>query len=142
MAQGGREPSSIPNATAPSYVYERNGVEILTYETEQDYNKLQDLLKESEAAKPQPGALVHRFYRSRIDGSVQPYMLWLPPDYSRAKTYSLVIQLHGTNFKEVLSRERLNQRGLRSDAWIIPSLPVICANVSAGRRPFTKASAK
>ena len=75
MAQGGREPSSIPNATAPSYVYERNGVEILTYETEQDHNKLQDLLKESEAAKPQPGALVHRFYRSRIDGSVQPYML-------------------------------------------------------------------
>ena len=79
-------PGRIPNASAPSYVFQRSDLEILTYETEQDYDKLQELFKESEAAAPAPGELVARYYRSRIDGSVQPYSIWLPHDYSREKS--------------------------------------------------------
>lgn len=39
---------------------------------------------------------VRKAYRSRVDASLQPYMVWLPSDYSRDKTYPLFVYLHGS----------------------------------------------
>ncbi|MBK7143012.1 MAG: prolyl oligopeptidase family serine peptidase [bacterium] len=39
---------------------------------------------------------VRKAYRSRIDASLQPYMVWLPSDYSRDKNYPLFVYLHGS----------------------------------------------
>jgi predicted peptidase len=60
-----------------------------------------------------------------MDGSVQPYALRLPRDYTRDRKYPLVVQLHGTNFHEVLSGARLRYRGMGGPQWIEPDLPVI-----------------
>lgn len=34
-------------------------------------------------------------YRSRVDGSGQPFTLWIPEDYSAEREWPLVVQLHG-----------------------------------------------
>lgn len=39
---------------------------------------------------------VRKAYRSHVDASLQPYMVWLPPDYSQDKTYPLFVYLHGS----------------------------------------------
>ena len=129
-------PGRIPNASAPSYVLQRGDLEILTYETEQDYDRLQTLFQESEKSAPAPGELTVRYYRSPIDDSVQPYSIWLPQDYSREQKYAVVVQLHGTNFKEVLSGSRLRPRGMGASQWVIPQLPVIYVHCTGGPTTF------
>ena len=37
-----------PNVTAPSHVFQRGDVEIVTFETEQDYDQLQELYRKSQ----------------------------------------------------------------------------------------------
>jgi hypothetical protein len=37
-----------------------------------------------------------RTYRSTVDGSVQPYSVWLPPAFDPAVTYPLIVLLHGS----------------------------------------------
>ncbi len=55
------------------------------------------------AMKKRPQALSHltgyrqMAYQSDIDGSLQPYSLYLPESYSPDKAYSLVVMLHGYN---------------------------------------------
>lgn len=44
--------------------------------------------------RPQPGRMTVRAYRSRVDGSVQPYALLLPADAGK-KRYPLHVVLHG-----------------------------------------------
>ena len=39
---------------------------------------------------------VRKAYRSRVDASLQPYMVWLSPDYNQDKTYPLFVYLHGS----------------------------------------------
>jgi len=124
------------NASAPSHVLDRGDQEILTYETEQDYDRLQELYRQSQESEPERGAMVPRYYRSDVDGSVQPYAVWLPRDYSSERKYPLVIQLHGTNFKEVLSGSRLRYRGMGGPQWIEPNLPVIYAHCFGGPTTF------
>lgn len=124
------------NASATSFVLNRGDLEILTYETEQDYDRLQELYQESQDTKPEPGTMNTRYYRSDIDGSVQPYAVRLPRSYSSEKEYPLVIQLHGTNFKEVLSRSRLTYRGMGEPQWIEPDLQVIYAHCFGGPTTF------
>ena len=65
------------------------------------------------------------YLRSQHDGSVQPYAIRLPRDYSPETKYPLVVQLHGLNFMEVLSGSRLNYRGMGGPQWIESDLPVI-----------------
>ena len=74
------------NASAPSYVFKRGDLEIVTYEKEADYDRLQELYRQSERAQPVLGEMTTRYYRSDIDGSVQPYAVWLPHDYSVERT--------------------------------------------------------
>jgi enterochelin esterase-like enzyme len=118
-------PEPVANASAPSHLFKRGDLEILTYETEQDYDRLQELFEQSRKSPATPGTMTTRYYRSNMDSSVQPYALRLPRDYTRDRKYPLVIQLHGTNFHEVLSGARLRYRGMGGPQWIEPDLPVI-----------------
>jgi endo-1,4-beta-xylanase len=125
-----------PNASARSHVFERGGVEILSFETEQDYDRLEELYRQGQSAHPSPGVTTTLYYRSKLDGSVQPYAVRLPNGYPRARSYPLVIQLHGTNFKEVLSGSRLMYRGMGGPQWIEPDLQVIYAHCFGGPTTF------
>ena len=89
--------------TAPSHVYRKGDVEILTFEMEQDYDRLQELYRTTQDTQPVPGETTTLFLRSRTDHSVQPYAVRLPKDYSSDRKYPLMNQLHGLNFNEVLS---------------------------------------
>jgi len=133
---GGALSAMTTNASAPSHLLHRGDLEILTYETEQDYDRLQELYRESQDCKPEPGLITTRYYRSDTDGSVQPYAVWLPRDYASMRKYPLVIQLHGTNFHEVLSGSRLAYRGMGGRQWIEPDLPVIYAHCFGGPTTF------
>jgi enterochelin esterase-like enzyme len=137
-AVNSRQPTAAnwPNASAPSHVFQRGGVEILTFETEQDYDRLQELYRKSQDTAPAPGTMSPLFYRSQLDGSVQPYAVRLPAGFTRERKYPLVIQLHGTNFKEVLSGARLNYRGMGGPQWIQPDLPLIYVHCFGGPTTF------
>ena len=67
-----------------SRVLLRGDLEILTYEAEADYDELQRLYEQSRNTKPAPGAVTTLYLRSRTDGSVQPYAVWLPRDWGEA----------------------------------------------------------
>jgi len=121
-----------PNVSAQSHVFQRGDVEILTFETEKDYDKLQELYKQSKDIEPKPGEMTTLYYRTNTDNSVQPYAMRLPAGYSKDRKYPLVIQLHGTNFHEVLSGSRLNYRGMGGPQWIQPDLPVIYLHAFGG----------
>jgi pimeloyl-ACP methyl ester carboxylesterase len=106
-------------------VFTRGDVEILTYETEQDYDRLQELYRETKNTQPAPGAAATLYLRSRTDGSVQPYGIWFPRDFAAGKSYPLVVQLHGLNFHEVLSGSRTRYRGMAGPQWTEMDLPAI-----------------
>jgi enterochelin esterase-like enzyme len=114
-----------PSVNAPSHVYRRGDVEIVTFETEQDYDKLQELYKKDAEARLTPGTMGTLYYRSKLDGSVQPYAVRLPIGYSPDRKYPMIIQLHGTNFHEVLSGSRLTYKGMGGPQFIEPDLPII-----------------
>jgi endo-1,4-beta-xylanase len=114
-----------PNASAQSHVFTRGDVEIVTFETEQDYDRLQELYKESKDKQLTPGTMGALYYRSKIDGSVQPYAVRLPIGFTRDRKYPIVLQLHGTNFHEVLSGSRLRYNGMGGPQFIQPDLPLI-----------------
>jgi pimeloyl-ACP methyl ester carboxylesterase len=130
-------PSQTPNASAPSHVINRGDLEILTFETEQNYDRLQELYAQAQRTEVEPGQITVRYLHSPTDGSVQPYAVRLPRGFDKARKYPLVVQLHGLNFKEVLSGARLNYRGMwmGESQWIQADLPVIYA------QPFGRPSA-
>ena len=114
-----------PNASAPSHVFSRGDVEILSFDTEETYDRLEALYAKSKEKQPPPGEMTPLYYRSQLDGSVQPYAVRLPRGYTKERSYPLVVQLHGTNFNEVLTGSRLNYRGMGGPMWIHPDLQVI-----------------
>ena len=103
----------------------REDRELLTFESEADCDRLEELYRTTQDTKPEPGAMTPLYLRSRTDGSVQPYAIRLPREFSRDRTYPLVIQLHGLNFMEVLSGSRVRYRGMGGPQWIESDLPVI-----------------
>ena len=129
-------PIQAVGITAPSHVYVRGDVEILTFESEQDYDRLQELYQASAAVQPEPGQMTTLYLRSRTDGSVQPYSISLPRDFSRDRKYPLVIQLHGLNFHEVLAGARGRYRGMGGPQWVEPDLPVIYVDCFGGPSAF------
>jgi dienelactone hydrolase len=46
-------------------------------------------------------------YRSELDGTLQPYGLYVPPSYDPAKAWPLVVGLHGSGSNHLLHRRRL-----------------------------------
>ena len=107
-----------------SHVFVRGDVEILTFESEADFVRLEELYNASQKAAPAPGVQTTRYFRSAMDGSVQPYTVWLPKDYDPAKAYPLLIQLHGLGPK-ALAGARTVEKGLVVENWIDTDLPVI-----------------
>jgi pimeloyl-ACP methyl ester carboxylesterase len=114
--------------TAPSRVLMRDDREILTFETEQDLDRLEELYRTTRDTHPEPGSMTPLYLRSRTDDSVQPYAIRLPRDFALGRTYPLVVQLHGLNFMEVLSGSRVRYRGMGGPQWIEQDLPVIYVN--------------
>src|SRR5262249_1591579 len=80
-----RQPSAAnyPNAVAKSHVLQRGDAEIVTFESEQDYDRLQELYRKSQDTEVTPGTMTALYYRSRLDGSVQPYAVRLPAGFTR-----------------------------------------------------------
>jgi len=128
-------PARPQGVSAPSRVLTHGDLEIVTFETEEDYDRLQELYQAAQDKQPEPGTMTPLYLRSRTDGSVQPYGIRLPREFSRERTYPLVVQLHGLNFKEVLSGSRVRYQGMGGPQWIEPDLPVIY--VSCFGRPST-----
>jgi pimeloyl-ACP methyl ester carboxylesterase len=114
--------------TAPSRVLARGDREILTFESEEDYNRLEELERTTRDVQPELGTMTPLYLRSRTDGSVQPYAIRLQRDYSPDQAYPLVVQLHGLNFMEVLSGSRVRYRGMGGPQWIEPDLRIIYVN--------------
>jgi dienelactone hydrolase len=56
--------------------------------------------------KGRTGALT-KAYRSEIDGTLQPYGLYVPESYDPAKPWPLVVGLHGSGSNHLLHRRRL-----------------------------------
>ncbi len=122
-----RRPDQREVTPGESRVIVRGELEILTYETEEDFRRLEQLHAESRTSRPEPGNLTTRYFRSRTDGSVQPYALWLPRDYTSKKKFPLLIQLHGIAPK-VLAGRRLTWQGMGTRDWIDTNAPVMVAH--------------
>jgi hypothetical protein len=57
---------------------------------------LGDIKSAAYGTEPLPG--LHRYaYRSKVDGAVQPYSLYVPPGYDPSRRYGLVLALHGAS---------------------------------------------
>jgi acetyl esterase/lipase len=104
----------------------RGDVEILTYESEENLLKLERLYEEGRKSQPLPGAVTPQYIRSHLDGSIQPYGLWLPQGYAPSKKYPLLVQLHGIGPKSLAGR-RVNFRGMGAKEYIDPDARVIYA---------------
>jgi hypothetical protein len=46
-------------------------------------------------------------YRSEVDGTLQPYGLYVPPSYDPARAWPLLVGLHGSGSNHLLHRRRL-----------------------------------
>jgi poly(3-hydroxybutyrate) depolymerase len=46
-------------------------------------------------------------YRSEVDGTLQPYALYVPPSYDPAKAWPMVVGLHGSGSNHLLHRRRV-----------------------------------
>jgi predicted esterase len=131
--QGVRDP-----ALAEIEVYHKAAVWILRHN--QFYGKTpgewtlavldRGLLRASQQARgetpwwQQTGHSVAHAYRSRLDGSVQPYAVTLPADYGsdRRKRYRIDVMLHGrdTGLTEVsfLQRHNGDRRAAKEQTWV------------------------
>jgi enterochelin esterase-like enzyme len=67
LASQAPSPEPVANASAPSHVFKRGEVEILTYETEQDYDRLQELFEPCRKSTATPGVMTTRYYRSNLE---------------------------------------------------------------------------
>ncbi|MGC4111424.1 MAG: alpha/beta hydrolase-fold protein [Nocardioides sp.] len=126
-----QDPGGTPRPRAQplageSRLISHGDVELLTYETEADVAKLDSLLAANVAAPSQPGEFTMNFFRSTVDGSVQPYGFFLPRDYRPDAKFPLLIQIHGIGPKNLAGR-RTQWRGMGTKEWIDTNLPVIVA---------------
>lgn len=109
-----------------SRVIPRGDLELLTYESEADVQKLEELLAANASATPRPGEFTMNYFRSALDGSVQPYGFRLPTGYDPAGSFPLLVQLHGIGPKALAGRRTI-WRGMGVKEWIDPHAPVIVA---------------
>lgn len=79
----------------------------------EDIGRAKDILKYAQQPQKKTGLIVHA-YRSKIDGSLQPYGLVIPENYSPERKWRLDLWFHGRS--EMLSEanfiwDRLNKPG-------------------------------
>jgi len=127
-------PSRPPETVVPgrSLVLKRGDLEILTFETEPDYDRLQQLFAATHQVSPQPATPTTLYLRSHMDGSVQPYAIWLPRHYTPSTRYPLLVQLHGLNPKKILGGgQRIKFQGWGGsrdrNPWLDENLPILVA---------------
>lgn len=123
---GGRPRPRAQPLAGESRLIARGDLELLTYETEADLQRLEDLLATGGTAAPWPGEFTMNYFRSTLDGSVQPYGFRLPEGYVQGRKFPLLVQLHGIGPKSLAGRRTL-WRGMGVKEWIDPSAPVIVA---------------
>ncbi|MBI2496973.1 MAG: alpha/beta fold hydrolase, partial [Opitutae bacterium] len=105
----------------------RGDLELLTYETEADVQKLEELFAASQTVAPKPGEYAKHYLRSTTDGSVQPYGLWVPRDYAPDGKFALIVQLHGIGPKSLAGRRQM-WGGMGVKEWVDPHAPVLVAS--------------
>jgi len=110
-----------------SRLIEEGDIEILTFETEENYQKLLDLYEENRDKTPKPGTFGVQYFRSPMDRSVQPYGLWVPKDYDKDTPSALIIQLHGISRSDGVEGKRVSWEGMVRADWIDEYTPVIQA---------------
>ena len=81
--------------------------QIKEYETGSDeYEALNQLLKSFESIEQgidpfkNKTGYIRKAYRSKLDNTLQPYMVYLPPNFAKNKKYPLFIFLHGSDSTE------------------------------------------
>jgi endo-1,4-beta-xylanase len=109
----------------PSRVITRGDLELLTFETTEEFERLEELYRKTQQTAPAAGAFATLYFRSPTDNSVQPYAVGLPRQYDSSRKYPLAVQLHGLNFKEIPGGQRSGYRGMQPEHWTQPDLPVI-----------------
>ncbi len=124
---GGPQTSAEP-MKGESRLIKRGDLELLTFETEEDVQKLEKEFAENQRVSPRPGKYTKNYHRSPTDGSVQPYGIWVPHDYTPDGNFPLIVQLHGIGPKSLAGR-RLQWGGMDVKDWIDPSAPVLVASV-------------
>ncbi len=121
-------PRAAPEPDAPmpgeSRLIPRDGIDYLTYESEAGFAELERLLATDATTPLTPGEYQMRYFRSAVDGSVQPYGLWVPAGYDPSQSYNLLIQLHGIGPKTLADR-RQTWTGQGVTAWIDTEDPTV-----------------
>jgi len=135
LSQQGPQTGLWEIVPAKSNIVQRGDLEILTFETPADLERLESLYEQNRGAKPQPGEIIPMYFRSPADNSVQPYGMWVPKDYDPQQAYPLVVQLHGLNFRKVVAGQRTTYRGMGTVQWIDPNQQAIV--VQCFGRPST-----
>lgn len=123
---GGPQTSAEP-MKGESRLIARGDLELLTYETEADVQKLEEQFAADQTAAPKSGVYAKHYLRSQTDGSVQPYGLWVPRDYKPDGKFALIVQLHGIGPKALAGR-RLQWGGMGVKEWVDPYAPVLVAS--------------
>ncbi|MFC2165034.1 prolyl oligopeptidase family serine peptidase [Acidobacteriota bacterium] len=86
-----------------------------------EYSKLNSLLEsfvlldEGQDPLKDKTGFIRKAYRSNLDNTLQPYMIYLPADYDKNKKYPLFVFLHGSDMTEISIR---GAKGLIPDGFI------------------------
>lgn len=67
------------------------------------YSGLDFLIKNLQEGKPAkflPGRVARLAHRSKLDGTLQPYSVFIPPNYSEEEAMPLLVTLHGSGVDE------------------------------------------
>ena len=90
-----------------------------------ELDRLVDILgraEDGEDAVAHQRGVFRRAFRSRRDGTLQPYSVYVPPDFHPGRKYPLLVYLHGSGQDD---REQLE--------WLKPELPDLIAIAPFGR---------
>jgi len=126
-----QDPGGVPQprqrpAQGESQMIPRGDRELLTFEAPAEIERLDTMLAENTVAPARAGEFRMNYFRSALDGSVQPYGFFLPRDYRHDAKYPLLVQLHGIGPKNLAGR-RTQWRGMGTKEWIDTNQPVIVA---------------
>ena len=96
-----------------------------------DFTRAREALREAEGMRrrltrgedPYQGVtgLMDRVYRSKIDGTLQPYALYVPPDYQSDQTWPMIVMLHGTSGN---TRIQMVHAGLQAPGRTFPYIVI------------------
>jgi len=119
--------NSIPKSAITTLQFQieemREALRVLkTYEDgKQEYRKLINLMQLMEMVDKgndpfeKKIGFIRKAYRSKLDNTLQPYIVYLPDDYKKDKKYPLYVFLHGSDMDE---RSIRGSRGLIPEGFI------------------------